>query len=44
MNAVIELSRKPGNYYKNDPDFNAELDELYRNYAGRPLCCASQRK
>ena len=35
MNAVIELE-EAYNYYKNDPDFNAELDELYRNYAGRP--------
>ena len=35
MNAVIELE-EAYNYYKNDPDFNVELDELYRNYAGRP--------
>ena len=32
MNAVIELE-EAYNYYKNDPDFNAELDELYRNYS-----------
>ena len=24
------------NYYKNDPDFNRELDDLFRNYTGRP--------
>ena len=35
MNAVIELE-EAYNYYKNDPDFNAELDELFREYAGRP--------
>ena len=35
MNAVLELEaayRK----YKDDPAFVAELDDLYRNYAGRP--------
>ena len=35
MNAVIELE-EAYNYYKNDPDFNAELDDLFREYAGRP--------
>lgn len=35
MNAVheVELAYE---HYKNDPDFIKELDELYRNYAGRP--------
>lgn len=35
MNAVLELEtayRK----YKDDPDFVAALDDLYKNYAGRP--------
>ena len=43
MNAVIELE-KAYNYYKDDPVFQAELDELYRNYAGRPslLYCAEK--
>jgi len=35
MNAVIELE-EAYNRYKNDPGFVAELDELYRDYAGRP--------
>lgn len=35
MNAVIELE-KAYHFYKNDPDFIAELDDLCRNYAGRP--------
>ena len=35
MNAVIELETAY-NYYKNDPEFNAELEELFNNYAGRP--------
>ena len=35
MNAVIELE-EAYNHYKDDPAFQAELDELYRNYAGRP--------
>ena len=35
MNAVIELE-EAYNYYKNDPQFNAELTELYNEYAGRP--------
>ena len=43
MNAVIELE-EAYNYYKDDPVFQAELDELYRNYAGRPslLYCAEK--
>ena len=35
MNAVIELENAY-NYYKNDPEFNRELEELLNNYAGRP--------
>ena len=35
MNAVIELE-KAYNYYKNDPEFNRELTELFNEYAGRP--------
>ncbi|GHT77379.1 tryptophan synthase beta chain [Spirochaetia bacterium] len=35
MNEVINLE-KAYNHYKNDPDFTAELDDLLKNYAGRP--------
>ena len=35
MNAVIELE-EAYNHYKNDPDFNSELENLFNNYAGRP--------
>ena len=35
MNAIIELE-EAYEYYKNDPEFNRELDELLREYAGRP--------
>lgn len=35
MNAVIQLE-EAYNYYKNDPQFNAELADLFKNYAGRP--------
>lgn len=35
MNAVSELE-KAYDYYKNDAEFIKELDELYKNYAGRP--------
>ncbi len=35
MNAVIELE-EAYNFYKNDPDFNKELSELFNEYAGRP--------
>ena len=35
MNAVIELE-EAYNYYKDDPEFNAELTDLYNNYANRP--------
>lgn len=35
MNAVDELE-KAYLYYKADPDFQAELADLFKNYAGRP--------
>ena len=35
MNAVIELE-EAYNYYKEDADFQAELNDLLQNYAGRP--------
>ena len=35
MNAVIELE-EAYNFYKDDPAFNAELTDLFNNYAGRP--------
>ncbi|MCD8116597.1 MAG: tryptophan synthase subunit beta [Oscillospiraceae bacterium] len=35
MNAVIELEQAY-DYYKNDPDFNRELNTLFTEYAGRP--------
>ena len=35
MNAIHELE-EAYNRYKDDPEFNAELDELMRNYVGRP--------
>ena len=35
MNAVLELE-EAYNHYKNDPEFNRELQELLNEYAGRP--------
>ena len=35
MNAVNELETAY-NFYKNDPEFNRELTELFNDYAGRP--------
>ena len=35
MNAVIELE-EAYNKYKDDPEFNRELTELFNDYAGRP--------
>ena len=35
MHAVIELEAAY-NHYKNDPEFNRELNELFNDYAGRP--------
>lgn len=43
MTAVHELE-KAYDKYKDDPEFNKELQELYHNYAGRPsmLCYAEK--
>lgn len=35
MNAIIELE-KAYDHYKNDPEFQKELSDLFNNYAGRP--------
>ncbi len=35
MNEILNLE-KEYEFYKNDPQFNAELSELLNNYAGRP--------
>ena len=35
MNAVHELE-EAYDHYKNDPEFNRELEDLLKNYAGRP--------
>lgn len=35
MNEIINLE-KAYEFYKNDPAFNAELDKLFKEYAGRP--------
>lgn len=35
MNEIINLE-KAYEHYKNDPGFNAELDKLFKEYAGRP--------
>ena len=35
MNAINELE-EAYEHYKNDPEFNRELDDLLKNYAGRP--------
>ncbi len=35
MNAVIELE-DAYNHYKDDPEFNSELTQLFNEYAGRP--------
>ncbi|MBO4502392.1 MAG: tryptophan synthase subunit beta, partial [Candidatus Methanomethylophilus sp.] len=35
MNAVIELEQAY-NKYKDDPGFNKELEDLFREYANRP--------
>ncbi|MBQ3899951.1 MAG: tryptophan synthase subunit beta [Lachnospiraceae bacterium] len=35
MNELIKLE-EAYEYYKNDPEFNAELQDLLNNYAGRP--------
>ncbi|NLT57917.1 MAG: tryptophan synthase subunit beta [Clostridiales bacterium] len=43
MNAVIELE-EAYDRYKNDPQFCAELAELFKNYAGRPSLLYFARK
>lgn len=35
MNEIIHLE-EAYEYYKNDPEFNRELEDLLKNYAGRP--------
>ncbi len=35
MNEIINLE-KAYEHFKNDPEFNAELDKLFKEYAGRP--------
>lgn len=35
MNEIINLENAY-EHYKNDPEFNAELDKLFKEYAGRP--------
>ena len=37
MNEIINLE-KQYNYYKNDPEFCQELDDLLKNYAVFPNC------
>lgn len=43
MNAVLEVE-EAYEKYKNDPDFNKELDDLNRNYTGRPRSSTMPRK
>ena len=43
MNAVQELE-EAYNHYKDDPQFNSELDELMKNYAGRPSILYEAKK
>ncbi|MDY4193650.1 MAG: tryptophan synthase subunit beta [Bariatricus sp.] len=43
MNAVNELE-EAYEKYKNDPEFNRELDELLKNYAGRPSLLYEAKK
>lgn len=43
MNAVYELEAAYEKY-KNDPEFVAELDDLYKNYAGRPSLLYEAKK
>ena len=35
MNEIIHLEEQY-EHYKNDPEFQAELEDLLKNYAGRP--------
>ena len=43
MNAVLEVE-KAYEFYKNDPEFVAELDDLLKNYAGRPSLLYEAKK
>lgn len=43
MNAVHELD-EAYEHFKNDPEFNAELNDLFNNYAGRPSLLYFARK
>ena len=43
MNAIHELE-EAYEHYKNDPAFIKELDDLNRNYAGRPSLLYSAEK
>ncbi len=43
MNAVQELE-EAYNHYKDDPEFNKELDDLLKNYAGRPSLLYEAKK
>src|SRR5699024_10909181 len=43
MNAVNELEAAY-EHYKNDPEFVAELDDLLKNYAGRPSLLYEAKK
>ncbi len=43
MNAVIELE-EAYNHYKEDPEFNKELNDLFQNYAGRPSLLYEARR
>lgn len=43
MNAVNEVE-KAYNHYKDDPEFQAELDDLLKNYAGRPSLLYEAKK
>lgn len=43
MNAVHEVE-EAYEKYKNDPEFNRELDDLLKNYAGRPSLLYEAKK
>ena len=43
MNGVIQVE-EAYNHYKNDKEFCEELDEIYKNYAGRPSLLYYARK
>ena len=43
MNAITELE-EAYNRYKDDPEFNKELTDLFNNYAGRPSLLYEAKK